>query len=51
MQAEFQRIKVEGCTSLMQQVLTSARPGNFPNNHWSAYYTKTRFTGLYEIKC
>jgi len=40
---EFQRIKVGGCTSLIKQVLTSPRPGNFPNHRWSAYYINTPF--------
>jgi hypothetical protein len=51
MPVEFQRIKVGGCTSPILQVLTRARHGNFPNYHWSAYYTKTPFAGICEIKC
>jgi len=41
MPVEFNRIKVGGCTSLIQQALKGARPGNFPNHRWSAYYIKT----------
>jgi len=41
MPVELHGIKVGGCTSLIQQALKGARPGNFPNHRWSAYYIKT----------
>jgi hypothetical protein len=31
------------------KLLTSARPGNFPNHVWSAYYFKTPYIALCEI--
>jgi len=48
MPVEFHRIEVGCCTSLIQQVLTSTRPGNFPNHCWSAYYIKTPLKGICE---
>jgi hypothetical protein len=29
--------------------VTNARPGKFPNHHWSTNYIKTPDTGLFEI--
>jgi len=44
MPVEFQRIKAGGCTSLIQEVLTSARPRDFPNHCcFSILYRNTLF--------
>jgi hypothetical protein len=49
MQVEFQRSNIGDCTFLIQQVVTKARPGKFPNHHWSANYIKTTDTGVCEV--